>query len=245
MKTTLVLVVLCFGSVYSVQPTSCPTRDWFDAEFVSIADSVVSVVAIPDPDFSYFKEVMMFTEDETKQVIDDAIEFFNARFGLDFSQSEPNELGERLFQNATFIPFRQSPDVNYTITYNRWIITGKTRNLCFENREGGFSVSFGSEQLLRGSYGGEQGIPIAAGDSVFYGFYNIPVCPQEPIVIRFSSNTPSRFISTDGIGVINCDIYHHLWGPGLAQGIFQLNPAEDGRFHITIRNLLTFPPHPM
>ena len=246
MKGIIILVVLCFGGAYSVQPTSCPTRDWFAAEFVSIIESVVSAITQPDPDFSFFKEVMMFSEDEIKEVTDDAMEFFNTRFGLDFSQSEPNEFGLRVFQNATFLPHRQSPDVKYTVTYNRWIITGNTRNLCFENREGGFIVTFSGEQLLRGSYGGELGIPVVFRDGLTYGFYNIPVCPQEPIVIRFSSNTPVRFISTDGIGVINLDIHHHLWGPGLAQGLYQIFPADlDGRFRFTVRNVLTFPPHPM
>lgn len=247
MKISVVLVIFCFGSVYSVQPTSCPTPDWFSAQFVSITDTIVESpsASIPDPDFSFFKDVMKFTEDEIVQVTNDALQFFNTKFGLDFSQSEPNELGERLFQNATFSPFLFSPELQYTITYHRWIITGNTRSICFENRDGGFIVTFSSEQLLHGTYGGEQGIPIAAGGLALYGFYNLPVCPQEPVVIRYSSRTPFRIDPHDGIGIINCDLFHHILGPGLAQGISQVIPTEDGRFRFTIRNLFTFPPHPM
>ena len=54
---------------------------------------------------------MLFTEEEIEQVTEDAIQFYNTKYGLDFSQSEPNELGQPFFQNATFFLFRLSPEV--------------------------------------------------------------------------------------------------------------------------------------
>jgi hypothetical protein len=247
MKVSLILALLCLGDVYAIQPTSCPTRGWFSAEFVSLADKVISGPAvIQDPNLTFFKDIMRFTEREIQQVTEDALQFFKTRFGLDFSQAEPNELGQRIVENAVFAPVILSPEIQYTITYNRWIISGNTNNLCFENRDGGYAVSFTGDQVLRGEYGGEEGRPIGeGGPNLAYGFYNIPVCPQEPLVIRYSSNTPARVEPIDGTAVINCDLSHRVWGPGIAQGSFQITPTEDGRTRVTIRNILTFPPHPL
>ena len=247
MEVTLFLVVLCFGGAYSVQPTSCPTRDWFNAEFVSITDVVIpsqSAAVVSDPDLTFFRDIMLFTEEEIERETQDAMEFFNTKFGLDFSQSVLNELGERMIENAVMFPYIF--DNQYTITYNRWIISGNTNNLCFENRDGGYGVRFTGERLLHGTYGGEEGIPSPPGPvlGVVHGFYNIPVCPQEPLVIRYSSGTPFRS-NIDGIFTINCDLFHRVWGPGLAQGTLRFLPTEDGRVRIVTRNLFTFPPHPL
>ena len=249
MKGTIILLVLCFGGAYSVQPTSCPTRDWFAAEFVSITDVVIpstSAAVEADPDLTFFRDIMLFTEEEIERETQDAMEFFNTKFGLDFSQSEPNELGERMIESAVMYPYIFAPVNQYTITYNRWIITGNTNNLCFENRDGGYAVIFTGERLLHGTYGGEEGISVPAGAApgVVFGYYNIPVCPQEPLVIRYSSGTPFRS-NVDGIFTINCDLFHRVWGPGLAQGTFRFLPTEDGRVRVVTRNLFTFPPHPL
>ena len=246
MKASIVVILFCIVTGSNAGSSNCPTPEWFVAEFVSIADKVVSSSAIqlPDSSLSFFREAMLFTDEEIMQVEEDAIQFFNTKFGLNFSQSEPNELGERFYQNATFFPFRMSPEVQYAITFNRWIVSGNTRSVCFENRDGGFAVSFSEQQILHGTYGGEEGIPVASTDLLVYGFYNIPVCAQEPLVIRYSSASPARVDPHDGLGIINCNLFHRVWGHGIAQGLFQMIPTENGRFHFTIRNLFTFPPHP-
>ena len=187
---------------------------------------------------------MLFTEEEIAQVTEDAIQFFNTRFGLNFSQSEPNELGQRFFENATLQPYRLPPEIQQTVTFNRWIVSGNIRSVCFENHYGGFNVQFRDQQLLHGTYGGEQGTPVALSDNVLYGFYNIPVCAQEPLVIRFTSCSPVHVDPHDGFGILNFDLYHRVWGAGIVQGLYQATPTEDGRVHFTIRNLFTFPLHP-
>jgi hypothetical protein len=247
MKVSLILTLLCVGNVFALQPTSCPTRDWFAAEFVTLADRNISGPAVlDDPNLTFFRDIMRFDEREIEQVTEDALLFYKTRFGLDFSQAEPNELGQRIVENAVFAPAIFSPEIQYTITYNRWIISGNTNNLCFENRDGGYWVSFTGDQLLRGEYGGEEGRPIGEGGPfLLYGFYNIPVCPQEPLVIRYSSNTPARVEPVDGFGVINCDLFHRVWGAGIAQGSYRFTALEDGRTNVVVRNILTFPPHPV
>ena len=104
--------------------------DWFQAEYVAIMDKVAPL------------------EIETNQ----AIEFFNTNFGLDFSQSGPDEVGQCFFENAMFRPFHTDPNLGYTITFHRWIISGTTRSTCFPNHDGGFLATFNPEQLLRGTY---------------------------------------------------------------------------------------------
>ena len=243
------LMLFCVSTCSSSSSRNCPTAEWFVAEFVALTDQVVSSLALvetqsPDIGLSFFRDVMLFTEEEIEQVTEDAIQFFNTMYGLDFSQSEPNELGQRFFQNATFFPFRGSPEIEYSVTFNRWIVSGNTRSVCFEIRDGGIMVPFIGEQILHGTYGGEEGIPVRARDALIYGFYNILVCAQEPLVIRYTSGTPGRFDPHDGFAIINNDLFHRVWGRGLAQGLLRFLPTEDGRFHVTIRNVFTFPAHP-
>ncbi len=189
---------------------------------------------------------MLYTEQEIEDATQDAIEFFSTKYGLDFSASQPDELGQRVFENAIFHAFEASPESGYTITFNRWIINGRPKSLCFPNRDGGFIVSFTSEQTLRGTYGGPEGKQIQPGGLLLWGFYNIPVCPQEPLVIHYVSGTPFRAEPVDGLGVINCDLFHRVLGKGIAQGLVSVTPMPDDPtiVHFTIRNVFTFPAHP-
>jgi len=36
-------------------------------------------------------------------------------------------------------------------------------------------------------------------EAVVWGFYNIPVCPQQPLVIQYESRTPFRKVPVDGM----------------------------------------------
>ena len=85
--STLKLSLLLMG-------TECLLRRHFKLFFV-------------DTNLTFFREVLGFDDAEIQQETQNAFQFFNERFGLDFSRSEPNELGIRFFQNATFQPNRQ------------------------------------------------------------------------------------------------------------------------------------------
>ena len=245
MKASIVVILFCIFTGINARSSKCPTPQWFVAEFVSIAEQVVNPpIVIHDSSLSFFRDVMLFTEEEIAQVEEDAIQFYNTRYGLNFSQSEPDERGERIYQNAIFYPARVSPEVHYAVTFNRWIVSGNTRSMCFENRVGSFRVDFSGEQLLHGTYGGEKGIPVTPPDCLLYGFYNIAVCPQEPLVLQFTTATPGRVDPHDHIQIANIDIFHRVWGHGLVQGVAQYNPTEDGRVYFTIREIFSFPAHP-
>ena len=116
--------------------------------------------------------------------------------------------------------------------------------MCFENRYGGFIVGFFDQEILH-EHGGEEGIPAVRSEDLVYGFYNIPVCTQEPLVIQYSSASPAHVVPHDRFGIINFDLFHRVWGCGLTQGLLQSIPTEDGRFHIIVRNVFTFPTNPI
>ena len=245
MKASIVVMLFCMFTGSNARSSNCPTPEWFVAEFVGICDKAIpSPITLHDSDLTYLRDVMLFTEEEIAQVEEDAIQFFKTRYGLDFSQSEPDEWGQRFYQNGTFFPARFTPEIQYVITFNRWIVSGNTRSVCFETHIGSFRVDFSGEQILYGTYGGEKGIPVVPGDAVLYGFYNIQVHPQEPLVILLSTTTPIRIDPYDGFGIINCDLFHRVWGRGLVQGLIQYAKTEDGRNYFSTHEVFTFPAHP-
>ena len=50
-----------------------------------------------DTNLTFFREVLEFDEAEIQQETQNAFQFINEKFGLDFSKTEPNELGIRFF----------------------------------------------------------------------------------------------------------------------------------------------------
>ena len=90
---------------------SCPGNLNSEAQIVFYGDRMFSQevlqAVLVDTNLTFFREVLGFDDSEIEQETQNAFQFFNERFGLDFSQSEPNELGIRSFENATFQPSRQ------------------------------------------------------------------------------------------------------------------------------------------
>ena len=247
---------IVFGSVLtaalgtvSLYTARCPPTNRFAAEFALIADAIApesvtvfnSTTGLP-----FFRNIMSFSEIEITRVTQDAIEFFNTRFGLDFSQATPDENGQRILSDigATFIIWEFSPKVNYRLMVNNWATTGNTRSSCFVNRDGGFAVTFEKPLTLNGTYGGQGGRPVVPGDFVLYGFYNIPVCRQSPLIIRYESGSPVRAGPVDGFRIINCNLFNRELGTGVAQGVFRVTSVGNNKVHFAIRNLVTFPANP-
>ena len=234
-------------SISSVLSQSCPSES-FSATFVATSDVIVDgnpflILGPNDPELNFLKEVMQFREEAIQHTIEDVMRFFNDFYGLDFSASTPNEQNERFFQNATMGPFVLSEEANYVVTTNNWIRNGNTRSTCYKIHDGGFRVSFSADQTLYGSYGGAQGKPAGVNEVLVYGFYNIDVCQQSPVIIQYQSGSPFRAEPVDGTFVINCDLYNRVLGHGKAQGITSIEPVqnEPGKYRFTIRNAFTFP----
>ena len=72
--------------------------------------TVVTNVTFPtsasslDPNHVFYREVLRFTEEEIDREREAAIQFFRNFAGLDFTNIEPNERGQRIWENATFGP---------------------------------------------------------------------------------------------------------------------------------------------
>ena len=79
-------------------------------------------ILVPDPNYTFYREILRFTDAQMEQEVENAIQYYNTQFGLDFSDAEPNELGQRFVENATF-QFNFFP-ANFTAVGNNWIMNG-------------------------------------------------------------------------------------------------------------------------
>ena len=221
----------------------CPT-DWFSAQIVLTADFIVPPnlgASNQDLDLTFFREELRFTEAEIDLARQSAIEFFNTRFGLNFSQVDPNEPERRLFQNATFEPFFLTTP--FTATVDRWLVTGRNRSgRCFNAREGGFVVNLIDNQVLRGTFGGEEGIVVAPGIPILaWAYYSIDACEVEPVLILITSNVPAR-TTPDGI-VLDSNIpFHRTLGRGSENSVNTFTPIPNSpNLQFVTRQILVFP----
>ena len=247
---------------------TCP-KEWFNAEIVYITDKVTSpsiFSVTPDTSLTYFKDILGFSSAQIETATKEAINFYRERYGLDFSQSAVNQLGQRTFQNATMSPFKEDDRIMNIGTINQYITTGQTTNVCFRVRAGGYIVNFQGNQLLRGTYGGQQGISAGLSVLISAGYYHIPTPLRKyrtfslvqyvPYgaktaasstnmvhIIQFQSNTPIRTEPIDGTGIIHENLIHSQLGNGVAQGSFRVTDAGNGNILYSARNVFTFPAH--
>ena len=151
MQIILVLVGL-FGVFFTnAAAQSCPANLNSEAQIVLYADRTILLDgvlptagrAVVDTNLTFFREVLGFDDAQIQQETQNAFQFFNERFGLDFSLLEPDELGVHFFQNATFQPFRAT--CGPTANFNRWLPTGNTRSRSFTSTLGGYRVNFTGE----------------------------------------------------------------------------------------------------
>ena len=136
----------CWSTVLSSKPDCLWCSDysllwWCVPDIVSPAlPSIVRDLAAYDANLTFFSKVLGYRDNETQQEVQNSLQFFSERFGLDFSLTEPNELGLHFFQNATLQPIGPVTQINATL--NRWILSGNTRLKCFPATIGGFRVTF-------------------------------------------------------------------------------------------------------
>ena len=214
------------------------------------ANSTFRLSANPfDTNLTFFSDVLGYSDDEIQQEVQSALQFFSERFGLDFSLTQPNELGLRFFQNATLQPVIFRVPIPFA-TLNRWLLTGNTRSKCFLSRNGGFFVTFSGEQILKGTYGGEEGIDAPSDTTLAYLYTSISVPPPcEPIVIQVRSSMPNEFrpAGQTGITILFYELSHRTLGQGAAQGFVQVErvTAANGTtlFRMSAVTVHTFPPN--
>ena len=241
-----IVLLLCAMASTAAEAGVCPADAEFSSVFTATLDQIIDAPStiIPDPELTFFTRYMQFRDEAIQHFTDDAIRYFNQTFGLDFSNSAPNRQNERFFENAKMSPFIVPPDTtNFVVNSNNWIRSGSTRSQCFLVRDGGFQVGFSGVQILGGSYGGIEGKPVGQSDSLYYGFYNIDVCPQSPVIIQYQSGGPVRAVAVDGHFVVDSDLYSTVLGRGKAIGVATTNQlSEDPKlYRVRFRLAFTFP----
>ena len=83
------------------------------------------------------------------------MQFYKNMYGLVFTSIEPNDQGQRILGNATFVPGRSV--FNLTYAFNSWLLSGRSRTKCFPATGGGFWVCFSGPMMLHREYGGDEG----------------------------------------------------------------------------------------
>ena len=145
---------------------------------------------------------------------------------------------------ATLQPIARSDPVRSIL--NRWILTGNTRTKCFPTPIGGFLVTFSGEQILKGTYGGEEGIDVLNDRTLAYEFVSISVPPCEPIVIQRHTPIPIE-AARIGIYVTFYELLHPTLGQGAQHGLVQFESvtAANGTDFIRFSgsSVITFPPN--
>ena len=217
MRTALLVLLV----VQNGASRSCSTP--FEAVISSVTNVVVpfSSLQFTDPEMRYYTDILRFTTEEINQEMENAIQYFATQFGLNFSNIEPNDANQRLLPTAAFgaiqVPF------NSILIANRWILTGNRRSRCFTMSVGYFGVTFNATTMLHGVYGGEQGLPVNAGELLVYGYFIIfGACSYQPILIQTRSNTPTRILPVEGWTVEDLRLYNRQLGDGRFQGVFKI-----------------------
>ena len=233
--------------VINAAAQSCPANLNPEAQIVFFSDrmfsSEVLQAALVDTNLTFFREVLGFDDAEIEQETQNAFQFFNERFGLDFSQSEPNERGIRFFENATLRPSRQ-PRGTFA-TFNRWLLAGNTRSRCFIATIGGYYANFIGEQTLRGTYGREQGIQVTSGRVLSYDYLSISIPRHNPVLIQRKTPIPNEGVQI-GLYVLFYELSHPTLGQGALQGFFQTERGTENGTSVLRRTasaLATFPPN--
>ena len=247
MQGVWVLAGLFGVLVTNAAAQSCPANLNSEAQIVLYADRVLSAEVLQpisvDTNFTFFREVLGFDDAEIQQETQNAFQFFNERFGLDFSLLEPNELGVHFFQNATFKSFRAAGGP--TATFNRWLLTGNTHSKCFTTAIGGYRVDFTGEQTLRGTYGGEEGIQVTNNRVLLYDYVSISVPHRDPVVIQRWTPIPNE-AQQFGLYVLFYELSHPTLGQGAQQGFVQTELVTENGTSVNRRSgssVLTFPPN--
>ena len=224
MQVMWLLVGLVSVLVTNTAAQSCPANLNSDAQIVFVADRTIPLdsirpAAFDDTNLTFFREILGFDDARIQHETQNAFQFFNERFGLDFFLSEPDELGRRFFQNATLQLFSRQP-TSGLVTFNRWLITGSTRARCYTVSIGGYAISFTGDQTLRGTYGGEEGIRVTSSKSLEYGYISISVPYRGPVVIQQQTPIPNE-AQQIGIFVLLYELSHPTLGQGALQGFYQ------------------------
>ena len=194
-----------------------------------------------DSDLVFYRQVLRFTKEEIDQDREAAVQFFRDTYGLDFTNIEPNELGQRTLGNATFEPVLLP--FNFTHVFNSWLVNGRPKTRCFPATEGGFHIRFAGTMMLHGEYGGDEGKLAFADDRVFYQHHYIyEACKQQGITFQVETFAPFRTLEAEPSGLIvyNFRVRSRVLGEGTVWGVGRGTAVNSTTERFEIRLVYTF-----
>jgi len=256
-----ILILTVSMTAHSSIPNVAGDENDFDDIILLIADGTLNSPDLfslmnPDPDTQGLREGLNWDDVEVEQFRVDAELFFKNRFGFDFTQIDEDINNVKVLPGVGQLLFvRFSEDVGYKAIY-----TGK-KNVTKKVDAMGYVVIITDPGVLyHGDFGGEAGVPAIPGEIAAFGLYNIggkqhdnkdnesdrhfnkhkEKKHKKNEVIFFQQSTPGRYTPEGLIGIF-CEISSAQRGNGNGEGTTGLVPLPDGRAHVFIRNVLTFP----
>lgn len=229
-------------------PEKCsagPTPDGYMKAITMISDGTIddALTAQLDPT-DFWMGTLGWDADDIEQNRQDALAFFEERFGLD---------GEQLMAEgrAIFYPFIVNPGGDYRAT----TVSGEAvSGAGWNNVDTGWQLMITDPAGVELPSGQFAGVLMPANSFVVFGSYYIEPtgiprrCGRsyrpEPIYITYQSGCP---IIPDMAGIITfiCELSHPMYGPGQAAGTSMAKFGPGGELTFSTRNYLTFPPSPM
>jgi len=175
----------------------------------------------------FFKNVLGLTDQQIEEKRNSVIAFYAERFGIDVNDPK-----------VYFTGFQIDPAADYRVI----MMTGKDNDpgKGYPILDGGFAVAVIDPAGL--DLGGEfVGTHVPAGTMFAAGgTYVIKLGEhRRDLVINYQSRGPMQPVGTGG--VINCEVFHPVWGKGLGWGYFEFYTLENGQITSQVRNVLTFP----
>ena len=245
MSAAWVWILTVFLSFLMLHVTASPSASHMCDEPFRATITIVTNVTFSassnflDPDHTFYREVLCFTDEEINREREAAIQFYRNTYGLDFVNVEPDEQGQRILGNATFVPVWFP--TNNTYVFNSWLVNGKPRTRCFRAGDGGFQVVFSGTVMLHGEYGGEEGRLGFANESLFYGHvYVYDLCAQQGINFQLESPTPFCREPSDGWLIINLRVRNCMLGEGVLWGLDRVTVVNATTLRLESRQVITF-----
>lgn len=185
-----------------------------------------------------------------------AYHFFRERFGLDFDPGNPDlQVISGPDGDANVFPLKTGEGSTHQIygidaqNVPQWRHKmPMTRIAMFDD---GYFVTLDSDYVVRGTYGGEDGIVLPAGTQFVFGEYRMFDHRGRLLdTLRYKSSIPvtagpvgGSFEFSNGAVFINiaCDIESDIFGEGNVRSLAELTPLPDGRTDLDFRYVMKFP----
>lgn len=215
------------------------SRNTFDNALVLSQDVILTSPsdALAMPDGASGLKQMGFNDFQIQTLREQAEEWFFERYGYDFSQVRVDANGLKIANGIMEAPFHV-PDGMYRAILLK---DGLKKNLEIQDAGIGFVV-VGEGVKWMGTYGGEMGTEAMMQESVFMGYYAIPGAGKDGgrVRLKYRADAPMQ-MTMSGDMTVRCSIESEEWGDGYELGLIATKMTMDGRYHMLLRNVMTFP----